>query len=83
VATRYTVTIHCDERRGHACHGLLQLSGAGLRDVDEARALAATGSKGWLRGYRVEQTYDVCPACRPLVELAVAGLAETDVQEGG
>jgi hypothetical protein len=66
MSTRYTVTITCDERRGHACHGLLQVSGRGLRDVDEGRALASAGSKGWLRGYRGEQTYDVCPACRAL-----------------
>ena len=67
MSTTYRAIIRCDEKRGHDCLGVVQY------DAPDPQALSRRWFQherrtGWLRGDTVDQTYDVCPVCRPAVE---------------
>jgi hypothetical protein len=77
VATRYTVTISCDERASPACVRRVRATRKHPRDFDHYST--ELFQHGWLRGFRrvgdrTDQdatsddfvAYDVCPACAAL-----------------
>lgn len=66
MTTTYRVVVHCDGRRGPDCHGLVEFRDGSQRVLEGVTA--AVRDRGWLRGYWDGGTFDVCPACRPLVE---------------
>jgi hypothetical protein len=66
MSTQYRLVVHCDERRGKDCEGLLQFSTPFLHRMAGHSEVTA---RGWLRGYKVDNTYDVCPSCRKLLKL--------------
>jgi len=66
MSTTYRVIIHCDENDSSQCHGLLEISDKNVRFLSSTHS--AVEGRGWLRGYAADDTYDVCPACRPKVE---------------
>jgi hypothetical protein len=65
MSTQYRLVVHCDETRSPECHGLLEFS---TRYRNRLAGPPEIEAQGWLRGYRPDQTYDVCPACRPFVD---------------
>jgi hypothetical protein len=67
MSTAYRLVVHCDATRGGACLGVVSYDATSRLALAEASDRHQTAS-GWLRGYRAGATYDVCPACRPLVE---------------
>ncbi len=69
MATRYTVTIRCDERTSPDCQERFVRTSDELRATDRMRQEALDA--GWFLGYRMAPdggatTYDVCPACARL-----------------
>lgn len=62
MTTTYRVLIQCDELSSAWCCGMLELSGPTSRVTSEAAFFPL--EQGWLRGYGVDQTWDVCPACQ-------------------
>ena len=69
MSTQYKVVVHCDEVASHRCYGFVEFS---TPTLDRLATHTEIAEKGWLRGYSGEQTYDVCPACRPGVERQMA-----------
>lgn len=69
MSTQYRVVVHCDEKAVPDCHGLTEVSARA--PLGDERANPVLEARGWLRGYRADGTYDVCPACRPLIEKEV------------
>jgi hypothetical protein len=66
MATIYRIIVSCDEKAVPDCHGFFEVSGAHL--FGDERVLPKATERGWLRGYGATHSYDVCPACRKLVE---------------
>ena len=75
MSTTYRVVVTCDEQKSDRCLGLLELSGDRPEVCD--RVVLVPERAGWLRGYGGAQTYDVCPACRAVVEQTRALLGAT------
>lgn len=66
MSTVYRIIVSCDEKATPDCHGFFEVSHRHL--FGDERVLPAAEAKGWGRGYGVDASYDVCPACRKLVE---------------
>lgn len=67
----YRLIVHCDENRTGTCHGLVEYGAPDRLRLAE-QADEHTANSAWLRGYRAGGTWDVCPACRKLVEAEMA-----------
>ena len=80
MTTTYRVLITCDELRSAWCAGMLELSGHSLRVADDAAFFPL--EQGWSRGYSVDQTWDVCPACQTEVTKRALELGSAGKQEG-
>lgn len=81
MASTYRLVVHCDENATDRCLGLVEYAAPdrlGLAEQGDAHV----SQSGWLRGYRVKNTYDVCPACRPAVEQAMSEHTRKEVING-
>ena len=71
-----TVMVRCDERTAPTCHDHYTVAGASL-DRFEAFAMELY-QQGWVRGYRRDGFYDVCPSCGTEWALREAARSEVD-----
>jgi hypothetical protein len=65
MSTQFRLVVHCDARKTKRCEGFIQFSTPFLHRM---AGHTEVEGRGWLRGYKVDNTYDVCPACRKLLE---------------
>lgn len=76
MSTTIRVVITCDGQRSTKCLGLLEFGSPDVRHIPQTHRRVTEA--GWGRGYGATQTYDVCPACRPLMQQE----ARTEVPAG-
>lgn len=89
MSQQFRLIVHCDENATEKCVGFAEY--AALDRIGLARQSDRFANEaGWLRGYGPKNTYDVCPACRPSVELrqrlthgTLAAPAESPVEAAG
>lgn len=62
----YRLVVHCDENLTGKCAGLVEYTSPDRLGL--ARKSDEHLQSGWLRGYRADGTYDVCPTCRVKID---------------